>query len=250
MTHAEDHAFYEQIASWWPLISPLEDYREEGAYVLSLLEDIEAAAGGRPSLLDLGSGGGHLAHFLAERFDPTLVDRSAAMLDVSRGLHESAEHVCEDMRSVRLQRRFDVVVAHDAIEYMTTEEDLRAALRTVAVHLRPGGRAVVIPDATREIFEPSHDCGGSDGVDGRSVRYLEWTTDPDPHDTVVRTDYVFALRDAEGRVQTVHDVHETGLFSRATWLRLFGEVGLAVVHVIETTEDDRQPRDVFIATHV
>lgn len=248
MSDGENHAFYRRLASWWPLVSPLEDYRDEAAFVLSLLEDVTHQGGARPSLLDLGSGGGHLAHFLAARFDPTLVDRSSAMLDTSRSLHPDAPHVCGDMRSVRLERCFDAVVAHDAIEYMTTEGELRDALRTVAVHLRPGGRAIVIPDATREIFAPSHDCGGSDGEDGRSVRYLEWTTDPDPDDTIVRTDYVFALRHADGRVETVHDVHHTGLFARAAWLRLFEEVGLRVAHVIETTEDDRQPRDVFVAT--
>ncbi len=35
------------------------------------------------------------------------------------------------------------------------------------------------------------------------------------------------MREADGTVREVHDVHREGLFPRATWLRLFGEVGLA-----------------------
>jgi hypothetical protein len=34
------------------------------------------------------------------------------------------------------------------------------------------------------------------------------------------------LHEVDGRVRVVHDVHREGLFPRATWLRLFREVGL------------------------
>ncbi len=115
---------------------------------------------------------------------------------------------------------------HDAIDYMTTEEDLRRALTTAFVHLAPGGTAVVVPDATRETFESDHGAGGSDGDDGRSVRFLEWTTDPDPNGTEAVTEYAFLLRHADGAVQVVHETHRTGLFPRATWFGVFAEIGV------------------------
>ena len=237
--------FYGDLAPWWPLISPVEDYREEAAFVLGLL-------GGTPprrrTLLELGSGGGHNASFMSERFDLTLVDRSAAMLAVSRELNPDAEHVCADMRTVRLGREFDVVFVHDAIDYMTDEADLRAALTTSFVHLRPGGTAVIVPDATREVFEPGHDCGGSDGADGRSVRFLEWTIDPGPEATIVSTEYVFLLRHADRRLEVVHDSHRTGLFPRQTWLQALRVVGFEATLIEETTTEDRAPRDVFVGT--
>lgn len=246
----EPSVFYGLLASWWPLISPVEEYEEEGEYVASLLcEALRDDAGpGRRTLLDLGSGGGHLASWLANDFDLTLVDLSDAMLDVSRPLHPTAPHVRADMRTVRLDRMFDAVVLHDAVEYMTTEDDVRAALLTARIHVRPGGTVIVIPDATAEIFEPSDGVGGSDGPDGRAVRLLEWTTDLDPSDTVVTTDYVIVLHHADGRSEVFHEVHETGLFSRATWLRLLAEVGLDARIVTEVTEEDRTPREVFVAT--
>ena len=55
------------------------------------------------------------------------------------------------------------------------------------------------------VGETSHE--GHDGEDGRSVRYLEWTIDPDPIDTTFRTDYVIALRDHTGDTRVVHDCH-------------------------------------------
>jgi len=43
------------------------------------------------------------------------------------------------MRSVRLGRTYDAVIIHDAIMYMTTEDDLVAALATARAHLAPAG---------------------------------------------------------------------------------------------------------------
>jgi hypothetical protein len=43
------------------------------------------------------------------------------------------------MRAVRLDRRFDAVFIHDAIDDMVSLEDLRSAMVTAYEHLRPGG---------------------------------------------------------------------------------------------------------------
>lgn len=239
--------FYGTLADWWPLISPVEDYGDEAAYFLSLLADDDRPPGPKRSVLELGSGGGNNAHFLAASFDLTLVDRSEAMLAVSRRLNPTAEHVCGDMRTIRLGRGFDVVFVHDAIDYMTTEHDLRAALETAHVHLKPGGTALVVPDHTAETFEFGTDAGGCDGDDGRAIRYLEWSSPPAPGDRVVTIEYAFVLRHPDGRVELAHETHHTGLFSRATWLRLLAEVGLDATIIEETTDEDRTPRDVFLA---
>ena len=105
-------------------------------------------------MLELGSGGGNNAFHLKKEFELTLVDLSADMLAVSKALNPECEHVQGDMRSVRLGRTFDAVFVHDAIEYMTTEDDLRQAVQTVYAHCRPGGVAVLVPDDIAENFEP------------------------------------------------------------------------------------------------
>ena len=90
-------------------------------------------------VLELGSGGGNNASHLKAHFRLTLVDRSPQMLAVSRRLNPECEHVEGDMRSVRLGRTFDAVFVHDAIAYMTTEDDLRAVFATAFEHCRPAG---------------------------------------------------------------------------------------------------------------
>lgn len=102
----------------------------------------------------------------------TLVDLSPEMLAVSRALNPECEHLASDMRTIRLGRLFDAVFIHDAIMYMTTEIDLRAAMATVYLHCRPGGVALFVPDHVRETFTPSTEYGGPDG-EQRALRYLE-----------------------------------------------------------------------------
>src|SRR5580765_7132183 len=117
---------YEELASWWPLLSSPADYVEEAAFYERTL----AAACQRPlrTVLELGSGGGNNASHLKARFQMVLVEPSAGMLEVSRALNPECEHIEGDMRTVRLGRQFDSVFIHDAVAYMTTQSDLRMAI--------------------------------------------------------------------------------------------------------------------------
>ena len=222
---SDEPRFYRELASWWPLLSAPEDYAETATFYRELLAMASAAP--PRTLLELGSGGGNHALHLKPHFALTLVDLSPAMLAVSRALNPECEHAVGDMRSVRLGRTFDCVLIHDAIDYMTSEADLRAAFDTAYAHCRPGGALLVAPDHVREGFVPETNHGGHDASDGRGLRYLEWTWDPDPHDSVCITEYAFLLRERDGSVSVEHDRHLFGLFSRETWLRLLAEAGFA-----------------------
>lgn len=213
---------YGEFAAWWPVLSPPEEYAEEAAFYASLLED--AAPPPARTLLELGSGGGHNALYLKQRFQMTLVDLAPAMLEVSRRLNPECEHRQGDMRHLRLGRQFDRVFIHDAIAYMTTESDLRQAIETAFVHTAPGGAALLAPDHVRENFRPATDHGGSDGPD-RALRYLEWMHDPDPTDTTYQVDYAYLMRKPDGSTSVVHDRHVEGLFPRADWLRWLQQAG-------------------------
>lgn len=238
------YRFYGELASWWPLISPPDEYVDEAAFAATVLGSASIPV---RDVLELGSGGGNNAVHLKRQFTMTLVDYSADMLTVSQQLNPECDHQLGDMRTLRLARDFDAVFVHDAVSYMTSEADLRQAVETAFVHCRPGGIAVFIPDETLETFEPSSDHGGTDAPDGRGVRYLEWSRVPDPDDSWIQTDYVFLLRDADGSVRVVHESHRTGVFTRDTWLRLLTDMGFDPDVRTEETSDDRAPREVFVA---
>jgi trans-aconitate methyltransferase len=232
---------YGELAEWWPLFSHPKDYREEAEWLWAALA--QAARGPVATMLELGSGGGNNALHLKNRCRLTLADVSPQMVEVSRRLNPECEHAVGDMRELRLARSFDAVFVHDAIMYMTTLEDLQAALATVAEHLVAGGIAVVQPDFVAETFRPCTDHGGHDAPDGRSLRYLAWTREPAAGNTVVEVDFAMLLREADGSTRTVHDRHLNGIFPRKAWRAAFREAGFANVAV----EADPWEREVFFA---
>jgi SAM-dependent methyltransferase len=221
MTREVDTLLYSELASWYHLVDPLTDHLDEATAYADL---IDGAVGGKAdTLLELGSGAGHNAFYLKRRFRSTLTDISAPMLARNAALNPECEHLRGDMRTLRLNRTFDAVLLHDAVVYMTTEQDLLASMRTAFVHTRPGGAAIFAPDHLRETFRESTEAiQGEDG--SRALRGVMWTWDPDPRDDTCTVDFAFLLRDGDD-MKATHDRHVEGLFSEATWHRLLASAG-------------------------
>lgn len=116
------------------------DYDCWYAYLRNLIAD--RFEGGR--LLDAACGTGQFAvRFARDGWQVVGVDRSAEMLNQAwqrkqRGL--DLELVQQDLRSLNLGMRFDVIVcACDGVNYLCTEKDLASALQGFYTHLQPGG---------------------------------------------------------------------------------------------------------------
>ena len=213
---------YDELAEWWPIMSDPSEYRKEALFFDRLLR--KSSSPPPRTMLDLGSGSGINAFHLKAHFAMTLVDLSPQMLAVNRTVNPECEHLLGDIRTLRLGRTFDAVLVHDAVCHMTTESDLLAVMETAYVHCRPGGVALFVPDELRETFVPSTDHGGNDRED-RAMRYVQWTSDPDPRDTAILVDFGLLLRDEQGVVRVVHERQTHGLFARAVWLRLLRKTG-------------------------
>jgi ubiquinone/menaquinone biosynthesis C-methylase UbiE len=92
---AKGNLLYNGLASWWPLLSPPEHYKEEAAIFRKKILDVSSS---RPrTVLELGSGGGNNASHLKKTFQMTLVDLSPGMLAISRKLNPDCEHIRGDM---------------------------------------------------------------------------------------------------------------------------------------------------------
>jgi SAM-dependent methyltransferase len=234
---------YGEFAEWFHLLTRPEDYAEEARFYLDTLR----VASSHPvySLLELGSGGGNNASHMKTHARLTLVDVSPDMLRISRSLNPECEHIQGDMRSIRLGRAFDAVFVHDAVGYMTTEADLRAAMDTAFAHCLPGGAALFAPDAVRETFRPGVEHGGHDG-NGRALRYLEWTWDPDPSDTEYVSDFAYLLRNAQGHIRAEVDRHILGIFPRSTWLNLLADAGFEARALTFEHSEEPYPLEVFV----
>ena len=225
---SQNNRLYDDLAYLWPIISPPEDYAAEAEYWRRALRD--NLGPGRHHVLELGVGGGHNLSHLTRDFQATAVDLSPRMLALSKRLNPGVEHHLGDMRTVRLGRKFDAVIVHDAISYMLTEDDLRATFATANNHLRPGGVLLAAPDLVKDTFRPgvlSWPSRPPPYAGGPEISVEEHLSDQDPSDTVVESLFVYTI--SENGVQRVErDLHLSGLFPIATWMELMAEAGFGV----------------------
>jgi len=232
------YPLYSDLADWYPLITPPDDYIQEAAdYRATLASAID---GPLTRLLELGCGAGHNAVHLKRGLDCVLTDLSPAMLAVSQRLNPDCRHVQGDMRTLRLGETFDAVLIHDAVAYMVTADDLRAAAETAFAHLRPGGVALFAPDDIADDFVECSDSWQFD-YPGRSVRMTEWAWDPDPTDTHCTVEYIVMMRE-HGAVRVSHETHVLGLFSAEAWESILAEVGFEVTRWDHALEGETYPR--------
>lgn len=209
------------LSNWYPLLTPVADYKKEAIIYKELLLQHDPEA---KTVLEMGCGAGHNAYYLKNTFNMTLTDLAPEMLSLSKELNPECEHLKGDMRTLNLNRIFDAVFIHDAISYLTTETDLKKTFQTAYKHCKPGGCALFVPDYFQDTFEPGTVHGGSDS-NGKGMRYLEWTHAPAAHDNTIIKDFAFLFKDEFGKVTVESDRHILGLFSRTAWLSMLAEAG-------------------------
>lgn len=233
---------YGDLAEWFHLLTAPEDYKKEVEFYIHVM--VENSRIPIRDVLELGSGGGNSASHMKSRFLMTLTDLSEDMLNISRRLNPECEHIQGDMRSLRLGRQFDAVFILDAVTYMHTEADLLKAIKTTFIHCQPGGVALFVPDYIRETFAPATRHGGHDG-EGRSMRYLEWTWDPDPDDTCYYVDFVYLFREGEA-AKSEYERHTFGLFAENDWYKLLAGAGFTNIKTVPYPKTMKWQTPVFV----
>ncbi|WP_077296764.1 class I SAM-dependent methyltransferase [Virgibacillus pantothenticus] len=220
---------YSDLAKLWPFVTSVDDYKEQSKYWISLIDkNINKE---RPKILDLGVGGGkHQSHY-SHLYDITAIDLSEEMLFHSRKLNPTTKHLLGDMRTIRLEERFDVVLMHDAISYMTNKKDLYKAIHTAYIHLKDGGILIISPDFYKETFKDNSIFHSTQSINGSKVTFVEYIHDVNPDDTIVETIMMFLIHNKENKVVIEEDRHELGLFKKSTWFELLFQVGFEIEEV-------------------
>ncbi|MEM9420714.1 MAG: class I SAM-dependent methyltransferase [Planctomycetota bacterium] len=244
---------YDDLAWLWPHLSPPEHYVTEAARLNDLIT--ERLEPGPKRILELGAGGGHTLVHLAKQtgghHECVAVDLSEPMLDNCRGLIPGIEAVAGDMRDVRLGRTFDVVLIHDAIDYLLTPSDVMQTLATVNEHLVPGGLAVIAPTYTHETFVDGEVADDGTTTESSELTYFTYVHDPNPADDTFEMILLYLIRDQDTRqVETVEDRHTLGLFQHGAWLQMIEDGGLRAEYVEQGEEDaeDEAAWALFVGT--
>lgn len=213
---------YSDLAWLWPFVSPPANYVEEVATFRARFRRHGVPDGGR--VLHLGCGGGSIDHHLQHFYRVTGVDVSEPMLAHARRLNPDVDYRVGDIRTCRLDATFDAVLAHDAVSYMTTEDELAAVYATAAAHLRPGGVLVALPEEIPERTRHDRHHVETHDADGRHVTIVQLSHDPDPTDTTLENVFLFVIRE-QGDLRVEVDRHVNGVFPLARWLALIEAAG-------------------------
>lgn len=194
------------------------------------------------ALLDLGCGTGQHAIRLARRgYSVTGVDRAAQMLAIARvkaeqSLDELAPQpsfVEGDITSVRLGGApFDAALMMFAVlGYQITNDAVRAALRTVRAHLRPGALFVcdVWYGPAVLSLRPSERTKVVDTEDGQVIRSVRTELDSFAH----RADVSYRLWRLRGKevVAEMKETHSMRFFFPQELAILFEDAGLTLLEL-------------------
>lgn len=136
------------------------------------------------SILDVGCGTGRDLHLLSRDCrDSVGVDVVPTMIEYARAQYPDIAFQVADMRSLRLGRSFDAVLAlGSGLNYMLTNADLEQAITTFRLHSRPGGLLLIEPFNTRSFVVnrriPTEFIVSHDGFEatGRATYHWDATT--------------------------------------------------------------------------
>ena len=212
---------YKSLAWTESLLALPGDYEEEVRQYTGIIN--KQTNHKAKSMLHLGCGAGGHDRFLKADFDITGVDLNEEMLTLARKANPKVTYLQGDMRSVRLDQQFDVVIVPDAIAYMNTEEDLEKALETAAAHLKTTGLFMVVTHTREEFRNNNFVYTGSDGQTHLTLFENNHIIGENQYEATM----IYLIRQ-HGKLTVDHDVHSLGMFSHETWCRLLEKHGLKI----------------------
>ena len=134
---------FKKYSYYYDLLYKDKNYEAEADYVKAKLLQKKQSI---KTVLEFGSGTGQHARLLSQRgFEMCGVERSKTMIEKARsetdrlGL-QSIQFEQGDLRSVRIGKKFDAVIAlFHVLSYQTSNADAQAMFETAATHIETGG---------------------------------------------------------------------------------------------------------------
>jgi SAM-dependent methyltransferase len=168
------------------------------------------------TVLELGAGSGRVARALARsgvsvvgvEVLPEMVAHARALLGREpRAVRERVTMVQADLRSLRLKKRFPLVIApFNVLSHLYSRPDFEAAMRVVKAHLMPRGRFaldVTMPDLRAFLRDPmrSYKCPPRRDVE-RNV--IVESAESFAYDCAAQIQLVTTMAHDRGEFQTAH----------------------------------------------
>ena len=142
---------FHELAEYYDPLNDQKDYRGESERLETIARRFGRA--GKTAWLDVACGTGRHLEFLGQKHSTAGVDGSREMLRIARRRLPGVRLVPGDMRTFRLNLRFDVVSClFSAIGHLRTKQEVQQAFANFARHLNPGGVAIVEPWIEPSVF--------------------------------------------------------------------------------------------------
>jgi SAM-dependent methyltransferase len=135
-----------KYSEYYNLLYSDKNYQEEVNYIHSIIQKEFPNA---QTILDLGCGTGVHANLLAEKgYHVTGVDFSDKMISIANNSlkdkykynKEKLQFEVGDIRSVQLNKKFDVVISlFHVFSYLNSNKDVEEGMQTIKSHLNPYG---------------------------------------------------------------------------------------------------------------
>lgn len=216
-----DTKLYNELAWTWEVLVSEEEYPVETEFVKKMIRKHKKTLGNE--ILDVGCGAGHHDLFLKDDYEVVGVDGSEKMLELARKRNSELAYHRGEMRTFQLNKKFDVVMAMDMIQYNLTYSDLEKALRNLASHLKTGGLLLFYLENIKDKFEQNKTRFKKHRKGNVEIVLVENDYDPNPDDTEFECHLVFLIR-KDGRFQMEVDKHRMGLFELRRILQMLKDL--------------------------
>lgn len=223
---------FDVSARVYDLLYGEKDYLAEAEYIAALLSHFHSNV---RTVLDLGCGTGRHARRLIDLgIEVVGVERSAEMAARAREV-EGLTVIDGDVRTVRVNRSFDAVLAmFHVVSYQKTIEDLIATFVTAEQHLTAAGLFVFDVWSTPAVLTQRPERRRREVADSH-VKVIR-TAHPveDVQNSIVEVHYELEVTErSSGVVEKSHETHVMRHLTQGEVELLARSAGLAVVHAEE-----------------
>lgn len=208
-----------------------EEYSLEAARVKELLTRHGLPEQGDLLVLACGTGG-HIPYF-KDHYHVSGLDLSEDMLALAGSKFPGLGFHLGNLIDFELHMEFDAIVClYGSIGFVKTVDNLRAAMKRIAAHLRPEGLALITPWSTEEDFRDIIVVDAADRPDLKIAR-MEQVRLKEPKRIEVTFHHLLGKND---NVTYHKQSMEIGLFSRQEYLSAMKDAGLKVIEEYTGTD--------------
>lgn len=208
---------YNASARFYDLIySKIKDYEREAADLLEVIRSRGDYEG--KSLLDVACGTGEHLRYLKDHFRVEGLDLSPELLRIAGAKNPGVPVHLGNMLDFELGRSFEVITClFSSIGYMTSVDELNAAVATMGRHLNRGGLLLVEPWFTPETWKEGHISLAV--AEGEGLKVARMSTSR-TEGKVSAFDFHFLVGTPEGTSHLV-ETHRMGLFTQEEMVASF-----------------------------